>query len=62
MAPNWVGVFICSIAGRLCKRDLDRLDLWAAVICMRFHKAKCHILHLSHINPMQHYRPVAKRL
>lgn len=44
--PSWVG--------RLCKRDLDRLDLWAGNNWMRFTKAN--FCALGQNNSMEHHK------
>ena len=38
------------------QEDLDRLGRGAEANCMKFNKAKCHVLNLGHNKPMQRYR------
>ncbi|GAB0180424.1 mitochondrial enolase superfamily member 1 [Grus japonensis] len=52
---------LCGVVDRLegrdaIQRDLDRLDRWARVNCMKFSKAKCKVLHVGQGNPKHKYR------
>ncbi|GAB0181966.1 cAMP-dependent protein kinase inhibitor alpha [Grus japonensis] len=38
------------------QRDLDRLERWARVNCMKLNKAKCKVLHMGQGNPKHNYK------
>ena len=46
-----------SLEGRdAIQRNCDRLEEWAHVYLMKFHKAKCKVPHLGQGNPQYQYR------
>jgi len=46
-----------TLEGRdVIQRNLDRLESWACVNCMKFNKAKCKVLHVDRGNPKHKYR------
>ncbi|GAB0203499.1 mitochondrial enolase superfamily member 1 [Grus japonensis] len=52
---------LCGVVNTLegrdaIQRDLDRLERWARVNCMKFNKAKCKVLHMGRRNPKRSYR------
>ncbi|GAB0179597.1 cAMP-dependent protein kinase inhibitor alpha [Grus japonensis] len=52
---------LCGAVGTLerrdaIQRDLERLERWACVNCMKFNKAKCKVLHMGRCNPKHDYR------
>ncbi|GAB0183150.1 hypothetical protein GRJ2_000780300 [Grus japonensis] len=46
-----------TMEGRVAiRRNLDRLERWTCVNCMKFNMAKCKVLHMGRHNPKHRYR------
>ncbi|GAB0204197.1 mitochondrial enolase superfamily member 1 [Grus japonensis] len=62
LGPLLFNIFVGDMDGGIectlskVQRDLDRLERWAHVKCMKFNKAKCKVLHMGWHNPKHNYR------